>query len=445
MIASSFRTVQDIYEYFLSFVNVEKGQTVEFKLDRMRQLASDLGAPEAACPCLHVAGSKGKGSVSVMLARILEASGRRTGLYASPHILDYRERITRAGDFFPDEAYLTAMRELSPFVVGKGPESFAGAELPSFFELTTLLAFLVFRGQACDAAVYETGLGGRLDSTNIVTPVASAITTIELEHTEYLGSTVRAIAGEKAGIIKPGRPVFTSARNPDAVSVFRDTARERGCDLSILYEDVALDEIRVTREGTEVVASFRDPDVFPEPVRLRTPMVGEIQAENAAFAALIARRSSFRVPQDAVLSGLSEAQVLARFQILPGSPPIVLDGAHTPSSVSNVVDTFSRLFPGPASLVFACAEDKHHAEMAGILRRSFRRVIITRPGTFKKSAPEAAGASFENAGFDVDLILDTQEALREGLRTAEEHGRPLLVTGSFYLCAQALATFADRS
>ncbi len=445
MAAPSFRTVQDIYEYFLSFVNAEKGQAVEFKLDRMRDLARRLGDPHRACPCLHVAGSKGKGSVSTMLARILEASGRKTGLYTSPHILDFRERITRAGAFFPDSAYLSAMAELAPLVVGRGARDFAGNELPTFFELATLLAFLVYRGQDCDAAVYEVGLGGRLDSTNIVTPEASVITVIELEHTEYLGTTIPAIAGEKAGIIKPGVPAFTGSRDPAALDVFRRIASERGSDLKILEEECELRDIRLTRSGTVAVATYRDREVFPEPVLLRTPLVGAAQAENAALAALVARLSSFRPSPEAVLEGIARASLPARFQILPGEPPVVLDGAHTPASMAYTADAFRRIFPGPAVLVFACAEDKRPAEMARILAGRFRSAIVTRPGTFKKSEPETAAGAFRAEGFEVDLVPDTEEALGLGMERAREAGIPLLVTGSFYLCAAALAAFRERT
>lgn len=441
MSAPALGTVQEIYDYLLSFANAEKGQAVEFKLDRMRDLAMRLGDPQAASPCLHIAGSKGKGSVSTMLSRILEASGRKTGLYTSPHILDFRERISRAGDFFPDYSLVAAMGELSPLVAGKGPESFRGNELPTFFELATLLAFLVYRREGCAAAVYETGLGGRLDSTNIVVPEASILTPIELEHTEFLGTTLPAIAGEKAGIIKAGRPVFTSAGAPEALEVFRKTAKDRGCELRILSEEVRLSEVRISRAGTRALADFRDPDVFPEPVLLRTPMIGTVQAGNAALAALAARLSSFRVPGEAVLAGIAEARLPARFQVLPGEPPVILDGAHTPASIAYTTDTFARLFPGPAVLVFACAQDKNHADIARTLAKFFREVIVTRPGTFKKSDPEAAAASFERAGLKVDRLFETEEALEAGYARAAALGRPLLVTGSFYLCAQALTAY----
>ncbi|HSV57005.1 MAG TPA: Mur ligase family protein [Magnetospirillaceae bacterium] len=442
MTPPSFRSVQEVYGHLLSFANAEKGQTVEFKLDRMREIAARLGNPQSARPCLHVAGSKGKGSVSTMLASILESSGRETGLYTSPHVADFRERITSAGEFYPDEVYLAAFAELA--LLAPGPEAFPPGQAPTFFELATLLAFLVFRSAGCAAAVYETGLGGRLDSTNIVEPEASVLTPIELEHTEYLGSTITAIAGEKAGIIKPGRPAFTSALDPSALEVFRRTAEARGSPLRILSEEVVISEVRVARSGTEALAVFRDREVFPEPVVLRSPMIGEVQAGNAALAALTARLSTFRAPPQAVLDGIARAALPARFQILPGEPPVVLDGAHTPASMAYTAGTFSRFFPGPAVLVFACAGDKRAREMAETLAGQFRRAIVTRPGTFKKSDPAAAAAGFAAAGFEVDRIDDTEQALREGLRRAGDAGLPLLVAGSFFLCAEALSVFRDR-
>ncbi len=434
-------TVDAVYTRLLEFVNFEKGQSVDFKFDRVRSLLSALGNPEAASPCLHVAGSKGKGSVSTMLARILEASGRKTGLYTSPHLIDFSERISRAGDALGDGFLLSAWDRLGPLVDGKRADEWPGGMEPTFFELATVLGFLSFVEAGMDAAVYEVGMGGRLDTTNVVSPQAVAITAIELEHTEFLGDTIAEIAFEKAGIIKPGVPAFTSAARPEALEVIRRVAAERNAPMRVLDGECSISEVRVDRRGTEALLSFRDRSIFPEPVRVRTPIIGAIQARNAALAALVARASPFACAPEAVVEGLASARIRARFEILPTEPAIVLDGAHTPESVGFALESFRSIFPEGGVLVFACAHDKRHAEMALALGRGFGEAIVTRPGTFKQSDPGSVEASFKAAGFRTELVSDTAEALREGRRRSIASGKPLLVLGSFYLAAEAAKLF----
>ncbi|MCX7025857.1 MAG: bifunctional folylpolyglutamate synthase/dihydrofolate synthase [Spirochaetes bacterium] len=430
--------VRDIFSYFLTFVNMEQGHKVDFRLDRILGMLSALGSPELSVPCFHVAGSKGKGSVSAMLASILEAEGLATGLYTSPHILDYRERITRAGTFLPDGTYLHAFSALAPILEARDPSAFAGGELPSFFELSTVLAFLCFRDSGFGAAVYEVGLGGRLDSTNVVLPEASVITPIELEHTEWLGRTIREIAGEKAGIIKDGVPVFTSAVHPDALEVFRATAVARSARLRVLSEEAGLSDISVGLGGTSATVEFRDPAVHSGPLELSTPMIGRVQAENAALAMLASRLSTFRPSVGSCVRGIARASLPARFEVISRDPTVVLDGAHTPGSIRNAIGTWSSLFPSGGVLLFACAIDKHHAEMAGMLKRCFASVIVTKPGSFKPSDPAAVAGSFASAGFAVTLEPDTAAAYSVAILRATSTGSPLLVTGSFYLCSEIM-------
>jgi len=192
-----FSSIDGVYDFVLGFVNVEKGQATEFKLDRMHWMAAQLGNPHLGRLTVHVAGSKGKGSVATLIAKTLESSGLRTGLYTSPHILSWKERITESGIEMADELLLKAAEEVYSLVEGRTQEDFPGNELPTFFELTTLIGFCAFRLAGFEAQVIEVGLGGRLDSTNIVSPNVCVITPIELEHTQFLGSTIPLIAAEK--------------------------------------------------------------------------------------------------------------------------------------------------------------------------------------------------------------------------------------------------------
>ncbi|TXT43360.1 MAG: dihydrofolate synthase / folylpolyglutamate synthase [Spirochaetes bacterium] len=423
---------------------MEKGQATEFKLDRMQALAKALGDPQDCMASIHVAGSKGKGSVSTMCARILQAHGLLTGLYTSPHILRWKERITLAGDEIPEAAIIAQMGKIVGLVEGKGPKDFPGGEEPTFFELTTLLAFLVFRSLGCDSQVVETGLGGRLDSTNILRSNISVITPIELEHTQFLGTTIPAIAYEKAGIMKPGKPVFIADQRPAALDVFKHRAEALNCPLYVLGEQIEITEPKVGMEGTECrirsrpgASSALAAMLPPQGHIVRTPMPGLIQAKNMALAAMAAAELA-AIDLEAITAGLSKAVLPARFQILSRNPPVALDGAHTPESSRLALATMETLFPGPKMLLFACAQDKKHGEIAKILAPHFDTILVTKPGSFKASDPELAWASFKAESPGTELVVDTKAAIKRACTLAKEKNQPLLITGSFYLCAEAM-------
>jgi dihydrofolate synthase/folylpolyglutamate synthase len=439
-----FGGLDELYSRLLESVNVERGQRTELRLDRMRSLCSALGDPQASCPAFHVAGSKGKGSVSIMIARVLEAAGFRAGLYTSPHFISWKERMTLAGEELPDELALGAADEVFS-AVESGARSGLYEGEPTFFELTTLIAFCAFRLAGCDRLVLETGLGGRLDSTNVVDPVASVITPIELEHTEWLGDTIEAIAAEKAGIVKPGRPCYIGRLRPEAREVLFRAAAERGSPLREASALVATGDIEVSPRGSSARLSFAEGSPlqsrFPSGIRASTPLVGAVQAENMALAFLAAAESEDRVGA-AAAAGLGRAFLPARFQVLPLDPPVVLDGAHTPDSVALALDTFERLFPGPKALLFGCAEDKKHGPMAAILSPGFDRITLTRPGSFKASDLLSVEASFRRAGAEPRVEADFRAALLRARGEAAVLGLPLLVTGSFYLCAEAYKALA---
>lgn len=462
MSQSRFSSSEDVFEYLKSYVNVEKGQATVFKLDRMQALASALGNPHLGRLTIHVAGSKGKGSVSTMAAGILAAAGLTTGLYTSPHLLRWKERIAFADSQMPEEVLIAAMEEVIPLVEGKAAHDFPGGELPTYFELSTLVAFCAFRATGCKAQVIETGLGGRLDSTNIVVPDVSVITPIELEHTQYLGDTLAAIAFEKAGIIKPGKPVCISRQKPEAAEVFLRQAGEKGSPLYRLGVDVDVEDAGFDRTGTHCRlaagnAGIRsDPrsgearawEALPEGLRqlvgdagfvLRCPMAGKVQADNMALAAMAAFLAVPSLGKEAVREGLARSRLQARFEMLPVEPPVVLDGAHTPDSVRLTVDATLTLYAAPRVLLFACALDKHHAEMAAILASHFDRIIVTKPGDFKVSDPEAVYRSFKALDGTAVLEADTAAAIDRAFDEAKSLNAMLLVTGSFYLCAEAKA------
>lgn len=429
--------MDDVFGWIDTFINFERGQTSKsFRLDRIELLARLAGNPERCCPAVHVAGSKGKGSTTTMIASILAEAGLKTGLYVSPHVVDYRERVGLHGGPFPEAVYAQAGGELKAALDrALAAGGLPGGEEPTFFELMTMLFFLCCRRAGCAAAAVETGMGGRLDATNILDPLVSVLTPIELEHAEYLGGTIAEIAAEKAGIVKAGRPVVAAAQRDEALAVFRKTAAERGSPLRYLPEEASLDGLAVDRDGTRARVTFRDRSLFPDPLAFRLRLVGKIQAANAALAALAVRLAFPSVSDAAIVTGLEKAALPARFERVSLDPAVVVDGAHTAASAELAAETFAELYGSGGVLLFGCALGKDAESMARILSPRFSRVVVTRPGDFKKSDPESVFRTFSAVHGSVELVPDAGAATERAFALAEREGLPLLAAGSFYLAA----------
>jgi len=286
-----FSSPDGAFAYIESFTNFERRRITpldrEYRLDRMFALLDHFGRPQEALTCIHVAGTKGKGSTAAFLASVLQAAGHATGLYLSPHVSSYNERITIDGSAAPPGLLTGIASRIAAEIDGGVLEDLRGGFGPTTFELLTLLAFLCFREAGCREAVIEVGIGGRLDATNVITPAASVITPLDLEHTQLLGDTLTAIAREKAGIIKAGRPAFVGYQLPDARTVFAEAAAERGAPLQFLADRVERLEAAVHRTGTSVVLKLTG----DEERRFRLAMAGRFQAENAALAYLALRET----------------------------------------------------------------------------------------------------------------------------------------------------------
>jgi dihydrofolate synthase/folylpolyglutamate synthase len=434
-----------VYEWISTFINFEKVKNRrEFKLDRVRQLAEAAGHPERCAPSFHVAGSKGKGSVTGMIAAILEASGTKTARYASPHVSDFRERISTGIGFFEEETYIQAGNELKE-LLDSFPSSFR--EDTSFFELFTLWFFLSARRSSCGAMAVETGMGGRLDATNILDPLVSVITLIELEHTEYLGNTVAAIAAEKAGIIKNGKPLVLAEQSGEALQVFREHAVSRNSPLLYFPECAEVQDIDVEREGTRFTLVLKKGHVHEEAeaetlADLFIPIPGEVQAKNAGLAVLAIKTAFPDIQSEHIYSGLAGFTLPGRFERISHTPPVIIEGAHTGRSVDMAVKTFVSLYGGGGVLIFGCVAGKDVPTMAELCRPFFSVIIITTPGTFKKSAPKEVYDIFtgqkSGTGKEPEILFipDTAEAIKAAKELALKRELPILGTGSFYLAAE---------
>jgi dihydrofolate synthase/folylpolyglutamate synthase len=392
-------------------------------LETTRTLAARVGNPHKRLRFLHVAGTNGKGSTCAFLASIYRAAGLRVGLYTSPHLVTFRERIQVNGALIPetDVARLTA--ELRAHC--DGATAYGPACKPTLFEFTTVLALRYFAEQRCDLVVWETGLGGRLDATNIVTPLASVITNISLDHTQWLGDTLEKIAAEKAGIIKSGVPVIKADDPPEVLAVFQQIAREHAAPLRI-----------VTAADTQ----------RPPLDRIELPLLGEHQRMNAALALATVEILQAVVPvsAEAIALGLRQTQWPGRLQLIRtrDGRKILLDGAHNPAGVEKLRDALTKLFPGrrPALLLGMLA-DKDSGGMVRALAPLASRIYTT-PVDSPRSLPAAELAALcreANPAAEIAACANATEAL--------DHAADpfLVVTGSLYLVGEALARLGSAS
>ena len=447
---------QESLDFLYSFIDYSlkrnfRNAAENFNLDRMRHFMSLMGDPQKDYGIIHVAGTKGKGSVSSMCASILKAQGYRTGLYTSPHMVDFTERIRINGEEIGHEDLVSLVSELRS-VTEAVPQI-------TTFELTTALAFLYFSRQKVDYAVFEVGLGGRLDATNIVDPILSVITSISYDHTKILGDTLSEIAGEKGGIIKPSRPVVVAPQKEEARLKLEQIAAERGAPLIQVGRDYLFAADSHSLSGQTFLVWTPDDqsmvDEFIEsggrdlwsPLRFHIPLLGFHQVENAAtaFAALkTAEKLGVTLSQQAYEDGFASVDWPGRLEVLRKSPPVVVDSAHNRYSALRLRQAMDDYFPGlPIVLVFGASEDKDVSGMFKELLPRVRQVITT-----QSIHPRAYDAvelmdMVHRSGRSAKAIVPVEDALAEALREAGTEA-VVLIAGSVFIAAAAREVLAKN-
>lgn len=357
----------------------------DFRLDRMRTLLEKLGSPDCRYAIVHIAGTKGKGSTAAMVTAILSAAGLGTGLFTSPHLEHIEERIRWNGQPIESAEFAALIQQVRPAVLEMDVicqrDGYGG---PTFFEITTAMALVCFANRGAVVVVLEVGLGGRLDSTNVVTPAVTAITSISFDHTKQLGRTLAAIAGEKCGIIKPGVPVISGVTEFEAREVVRNVADKRGCPLQELSRDFEV-AYEPPSEGMlgQIVYRSKGSSVASHKVRkYQLGLIGRHQAANAALAITITdelRGQGFAIPDAAYIRGLAEIKWPARIEVLQHSPTVVLDAAHNVASIAALLETLRECFPKRKRwLIFATSRDKPAEQMLRQLRTAFDEIVMTR-------------------------------------------------------------------
>src|SRR2546425_11234374 len=404
---------------------------IKLGLDNIRQLLSLLGDPQRGLKVLHVTGTNGKGSVCVYAASVLQAAGYRVGLYTSPHLVRFNERIRVDGVSIADDDVLRLWSGMQPAI--QAMTATRAIDHPTFFEVTTAMALEYFRENKVDVAVIEVGMGGRMDATNVVDGLVSIITRVDLEHTEHLGKTVERIAREKAGIIKPSSRVVTV--NQEALPIIEARCRELHVPLCVVGRDVHTERTAGDFHGqtVRVRGSFGSVDVH-------TPLLGSFQVENLGIAVAALeelRAAGFTVPDEAIRSGIASVRWPARLEIVRESPLVVVDGAHNRPAAIALAASMRETFPGrKAILVTGILNDKDLPGMAAALGPIASRVFACRPKTHRAYEAEEVAAAFRPFA-ESHVIPSVREAIDAALRAARVDDI-VLITGSIYTAGEAL-------
>ena len=428
-------------DYLYSFVDYSLKKSSElakadFNLDRMRALMVLLGNPELKYPILHVAGTKGKGSTSALVASALTAAGYKTGLYTSPHLQDYVERIQIDSQPITHAQLVELVEQVKQHV--------AAVPKLTTFEITTAIGFLFFAQQNVEAAVIEVGLGGRLDATNMVTPQVSVITSLSYDHMAVLGNTLALIAGEKAGIIKPGVPVVSSPQKDEALVVLERVAKERHASLTLIGREVTFEAGQHSLEGqTFTIFNRQSPIPFgynvsnPISVILRIPLLGQHQVVNAATAYAALRASGLDVKDVAIRRGFTRVSWPCRFEIVRREPAVILDSAHNQDSFEKLEQTLEEYFPSrPVLLIFGSSEDKDMAGMLEALKGRLKLVLATKAVHPRAIEPEKIVETANRLGIRVETAVPVEAALVRALNLASSGGEIVLSAGSMFVTAE---------
>jgi len=431
-------------KYLNSFVNYEQIPGITYaqpgySLRHVEELLNRMGDPQLAVRTIHIAGTKGKGSVATMIAQVLSSSGYKTGLYISPHFHTLRERISVDGSLISEAEFAAAMAEVKPFVESMKQDS--TLRQLTYFEASTALAFAYFQKKRLDFQVLEVGLGGRLDATNVVAnPAVCIITSISLDHTQILGNTIGEIAREKAGIIKSGCWVVVSPQPEEAASIISDICREKKAKVIRVGKDVTWHKISGDLRQQSLTIDGRT-----NKYQASIPLLGDFQLENAATAVAaleILSSEGFAISATDIAKGLARVKWPGRFQILQQHPTVLVDGAHNVASMKRLVSNIKAYFANKRIfLVFGTSCDKDIPGIINELVPLSPQVIVTQT-SHSRAAPLATLATeFTKRGIEPETGETVSKALSRVLSLADSKDI-ICVTGSLFVVAEALDYFS---
>jgi dihydrofolate synthase/folylpolyglutamate synthase len=402
---------------------------IKLGLSTIKKILSGLGNPQDRYSCIHVAGTNGKGSVASALASILQEAGYKTGLFTSPHLVKFNERIRINGRNIPDKNVVESYN-----AVKKVHE---GSREPTFFEFSTAMALYEFSKEKVDWAVIETGMGGRLDATNIIKPVISVITNISIEHKAYLGNTIEKIAGEKGGIIKKGVPLITGARQKNAIGVLKNIAAKKGVSLYLYGKD-----FNTRRNKDDSFTYYGIQNIWRG---MQAGLAGFHQIENSALALAVCEIlcRTIDLPVEKIKKGLLKINWPGRLEVLSTSPYVILDGAHN-LGASRVLSRFlSEKFKGRKITVIAgMLDDKPYPAMLKCILSVCERAVLTKPVIDRALPPEILYEASKDIVKNIKIITNVKEAIDYAIKTASKD-EIICITGSLYVVGEAKAAFSN--
>lgn len=421
-------------------LRIVRYNTQNFDLDRMRLLLKKLGNPHEQFKSIHVAGTKGKGSTCAMIASMLQACGYKVGLYTSPHLIDIRERIVVNGEMISHADFARMIRTVEPIATKQKPT-------PTYFDVLTAAAFKYFAEQKVDIAVVETGLGGRLDSTNVITPEVSAITSISKDHMAQLGYTLEKIAEEKAGIFKAGVPAVTVMQEPGVEAVFKRVADKVGAPLDIAGKSI---EFSYRFESSRLLGPHNRICLTTANSRfehLAVPLLGEHQAINCGLALSVLDKLKSRgmqINDSKAMEGLAKTTLAGRMEMVSNMPRVIVDGAHNAASLDALMKAIGQHVPYDSMVViFGCCGDKDIAGMLDRISSGADKVIFTNVNSVRTAEPNELAARYvEQYGKMAQVAHSLADALSIANRAVTREDL-ICITGSFYLVGEAKKHFAN--
>ena len=440
-----FKTYDEAIKYLFNRTNYEQEKHLRYNVDtfnlkRMEHLLSLVGNPHTKVDTVHIAGTKGKGSTATMLARMIEANGYKVGLYTSPHVVDLHERIIVNSEMISRTAMLGLLNRIY-----KAVETVSKTSAPTFFEIMTALAFMHFADAKADVAVIETGMGGRLDSTNVIKPKVVGITNLSFDHQKQLGNTIGEIAKEKAGIFKPGVPIVTVQQDPDAMRVLKAQAAAVKAPFSVTGVDIDFSHRFETssEHGPHNRVCLTTPTSKFE--HLRVPLLGIHQAVNCGLALAMLdklKACGFDIDNDKSIAGLAKVKLPGRMEMICEDPRILIDGAHNAASVRALMYAIGQSIPYDSMIViFGCNEDKDAKGMLQELQYGADKVVFTRSNSAKAKSPDELVEMYAAIS---GKMCQSAPAIGEALRLAKsavDKEDLICITGSFYLIGQAKVRF----
>lgn len=427
--------------------SVQGARVQKFGLENISALAEALGRPHLAIPCVHVAGTNGKGSTAAMLESILRAAGLRTGLYTSPHLETINERLRIDGENISDEDFAAAWTTVHSTIESLMASGQLAAH-PTFFECVTAMAFVAFQSHRVEFAIYEVGLGGRFDATNIVRPEVAVITPIDFDHENFLGHSIELIANEKAGIIKPNSLVVGASQRPEARAVIANQCAIMHARLVEIDQAFDLQDEETAGDGLYRATALSNDPKDQRVLILEPQLPGKFQIRNAltaATAAILLSDRDFHVEQTAIESGIANARWPGRLERLSEHPALYVDGTHNPSGARELQKFWQENFADKKIyLVYGAMRDKSVDEIAGVLFPQVETVILTEPRQPRAISAALLAEMTGHHARKLEIVSDPSAALERALALAQPDDA-VFATGSLYLVGDLLSYWRHRA